>query len=95
MATTTTTEKAEKAKPAAEKKPRSAKTPAAPKEYKYYPDAVITCACGAQYHAGSTMESIRVDICANCHPFYTGASRILDVEGRVDKFRKKYNLKKA
>lgn len=57
-----------------------------------YHKVVVTCACGAEYEAGSTSESIRVDICANCHPFFTGESRILDAEGRVEKFRKKYNL---
>lgn len=55
-----------------------------------YHKVIISCACGAEYDSGSTMESIRVDICANCHPFYTGESRILDAEGRVEKFRKKY-----
>lgn len=57
-----------------------------------YHKVVISCACGAEYDAGSTSESIRVDICANCHPFFTGESRILDAEGRVEKFRKKYKL---
>jgi large subunit ribosomal protein L31 len=57
-----------------------------------YHNITITCACGAEYEAGSTLEKIRVDICANCHPFYTGDSRVLDSEGRVEKFKKKYNL---
>lgn len=52
----------------------------------------ITCACGAEYEAGSTLEKIRVDVCANCHPFFTGDARILDSEGRVEKFKKKYKL---
>ncbi len=55
-----------------------------------YHKITITCACGAKYDAGSVLESIRVDICAGCHPFFTGESRILDTEGRIDKFRKKY-----
>ena len=63
-------------------------------DIKYYPDAKISCACGAVYQAGSTLPEIRVDICANCHPFFTGEKRILDAEGRVEKFRKKYNLSK-
>ena len=50
----------------------------------------ITCACGAEFEAGSTQEVIRVDICSKCHPFFTGEKRILDMEGRVEKFRKKY-----
>ena len=52
----------------------------------------ITCACGAEYASGSTLEKIRVDVCASCHPFYTGDNRVLDSEGRVEKFKKKYNL---
>ncbi len=59
-----------------------------------YHDIIVTCACGAEFVSGSTQESIRVDICSRCHPFFTGDSRILDTEGRVEKFRKKYSLKK-
>lgn len=55
-----------------------------------YQRITATCACGAEYETGSTAESIRVDICANCHPFFTGEKRILDSEGRVEKFLKKY-----
>ena len=58
--------------------------------FTYYNDVVATCVCGATYQVGSTKESIRVDICANCHPFFTGDSKILDSEGRVEKFNKKY-----
>ncbi len=61
------------------------------KEYRYQP-IVITCACGAQYVSGSTLSSIRVDICAKCHPFFTGENRVVDSEGRIQKFKKKYNL---
>ncbi|MSR88584.1 MAG: 50S ribosomal protein L31 [Candidatus Margulisbacteria bacterium] len=57
-----------------------------------YHKIVISCACGATYDSGSTRSAIRVDICAGCHPFFTGEKRILDAEGRVEKFRKKYNL---
>ncbi|MFT5171669.1 MAG: large subunit ribosomal protein L31 [Candidatus Marinamargulisbacteria bacterium] len=57
-----------------------------------YYEVTITCACGAEFKAGSTESSIRVDICSQCHPFFTGDSRIVDIEGRVEKFRKKYNL---
>ena len=60
-----------------------------------YHKITITCACGAEYESGSTLESIRVDVCANCHPFFTGETRILDAEGRVEKFRKKYNLSQS
>lgn len=55
-----------------------------------YKRLVISCACGAEYESGSTLDSVRVDICANCHPFFTGENRILDSEGRIEKFKKKY-----
>ena len=57
-----------------------------------YYKSKISCVCGATYEAGSTMEEIRVDICAACHPFFTGEKRFIDAEGRVEKFMKKYNL---
>lgn len=56
----------------------------------YHKGIVASCACGASYETGSIAESIRVDICASCHPFYTGEKRILDAEGRVEQFRKRY-----
>jgi large subunit ribosomal protein L31 len=58
-----------------------------------YKDAVITCACGASYKTGSTRGSFTVDVCSNCHPFFTGKQRILDTAGRVERFRKKYEKK--
>lgn len=57
-----------------------------------YHKVVITCVCGASFDSGSTLENVRVDVCSNCHPFFTGEDRILDTEGRVEKFRKKYEL---
>ena len=56
---------------------------------KYFPNAVVTCACGNTWHTGSTVESISTDVCSNCHPFYTGEQRIVDTEGPVDRFYKK------
>jgi large subunit ribosomal protein L31 len=59
---------------------------------------VATCACGAQYEVGSSMDNIRVDICSACHPLFTGKQKLLDAEGRVQKFQKKYagvKVKKA
>ena len=58
-----------------------------------YKDATVTCACGATYTTRSTRGSFTVDVCSNCHPFYTGKHKIMDVAGRVDRFRKKYGLK--
>ena len=55
----------------------------------YYPKAKIKCACGHEWLTGSTMPEISVNICANCHPFYTGNEKIVDTRGRVDKFKKR------
>jgi len=56
---------------------------------KYYPNATVICACGNTWTTGSTVETIRTDICSQCHPFYTGEQRIVDTEGQVDRFYKK------
>lgn len=55
-----------------------------------YKDTVIVCACGAEYPTKSTKENVHVDICAKCHPFYTGKQKLVDAGGRVDKFNKKF-----
>jgi large subunit ribosomal protein L31 len=55
----------------------------------YYPDAVVTCACGNTWTTGSTQKEIRTDVCSQCHPFFTGEQRIVDTEGQVDRFYKK------
>ncbi len=54
---------------------------------KYYPQARVMCACGKTWTTGATQPEIRVDVCFNCHPFYTGEQRIVDTAGRVDRFR--------
>ena len=61
----------------------------------FYPEAKVTCAsCGKTWTTGSTKKELRVDICSNCHPFYTGeASRLLDIEGQVDRFYKKLSVR--
>ncbi|MDM7202688.1 MAG: 50S ribosomal protein L31 [Thermodesulfobacteriaceae bacterium] len=56
----------------------------------YFDDAVIRCACGNEIRVGSTKKEIRVEVCANCHPFFTGESRFVDTEGKIEKFMKKY-----
>jgi large subunit ribosomal protein L31 len=63
----------------------------------YYPDAKVTCAsCGTTWTTGSTRKELRVDICSNCHPFFTGeAQRILDIEGQVDRFYKKLSARQS
>ena len=55
----------------------------------YYPDMVVSCACGNTWKTGSTLPKISVEICSNCHPFYTGKEKFLDTGGRIDKFKKR------
>lgn len=55
----------------------------------YYPEAKVSCACGQSWTTGSTLPELKVEICSNCHPFYSGKEKILDTRGRVDKFRKR------
>lgn len=55
----------------------------------FFTDAQVTCACGNTWTTGSTMKSIRTDVCSQCHPFFTGEQRIVDTEGQVDRFYKK------
>ena len=61
---------------------------------KYNKITVVCTTCGAEFETGSTLKEIRVDTCANCHPFYTGKQRFTQADGRVDKFNKKYGLGK-
>jgi large subunit ribosomal protein L31 len=59
-----------------------------------HPDYKVTtvhCACGESFQTRSTRENIKLDICSVCHPFFTGKQKLIDTEGRVDKFRKKYS----
>jgi large subunit ribosomal protein L31 len=56
-----------------------------------YKKTVISCVCGNQIETGSVAENIRVEICNNCHPLFTGQQKIIDTEGRVEKFKKRYN----
>lgn len=53
----------------------------------YYPKAKVTCGCGATYEIGSTSPELHIEICAACHPFYTGTSKLVDTAGRVDRFK--------
>ena len=56
---------------------------------KFYIDTVVTYACGNKFTTGSTKQTISVEICSNCHPFYTGEHKFVDTKGTVDKFLKK------
>lgn len=58
-----------------------------------YRKATITCACGNVVETRSTVPKIRVEICSQCHPFFTGKQKFVDPAGRVEKFRKKYGIK--
>jgi large subunit ribosomal protein L31 len=56
----------------------------------YFPDATVTCACGNTWSTGSTKKELRIEICSDCHPFFSGElQRIVDIEGQVDRFYKK------
>ena len=58
-----------------------------------YQKVVVTCVtCGSTFESGSTKKEIRVDTCANCHPFYTGKQKFTATDGRVDKFNKRYGI---
>ncbi len=59
-----------------------------------YKETTVKCACGAEYKTRSTKGNIRVDICSKCHPFFTGKQKLVDTGGRVDRFKKRYNLDK-
>jgi len=56
-----------------------------------YNELTITCACGAKFPTRSTSKSIAVEICSNCHPFFTGKQKLIDTAGRVERFRRKYS----
>lgn len=58
-----------------------------------YKKTVIKCVCGNEIETGSVKENITVEICNNCHPFYTGNQKVMDTEGRIEKFKKRYQQK--
>jgi large subunit ribosomal protein L31 len=61
----------------------------------YYDKATVICACGNKLTVGSTQKLLRVEICSACHPFFTGQSKFIDTQGRIDKFRSKVAAAKA
>ncbi len=75
------------------KEKKSAPAPAV-KAIPYFADAKVTCACGNKFTTGSTKEEIRVEICNNCHPFFTGQEKFVDTEGRVERFKRMEDAKK-
>ena len=59
-----------------------------------YGDIKVTCSCGNSFVTRSTAgKDLHIDVCSNCHPFYTGTQKLVDTAGRVDKFRRKYGMK--
>jgi large subunit ribosomal protein L31 len=58
-----------------------------------YGPTTVTCACGNVLEIRSTVKDIKVEICSNCHPFFTGKQKLVDTAGRVERFKKKYNIK--
>lgn len=58
-----------------------------------YEASTITCTCGNVIETRSTRKELKIEICSSCHPFYTGQQKIVDTEGRVEKFKKKYGMK--
>ena len=60
-----------------------------------YEMTAITCACGNVIETRSTIKDIKVEICSSCHPFFTGKQKLVDTAGRIERFRKKYNIKEA
>ena len=59
----------------------------------WYPEATVSCACGNSWTTGATVESIKIDVCSACHPFFTGERRIVDTEGQVDRFYKRLQVR--
>ena len=57
-----------------------------------YAATEVRCACGAVFETASTKQNLRVDICSKCHPYFTGKQKLVDTGGRVDRFKKRYNL---
>jgi len=61
---------------------------------KYFLDATVTCSCGNNFTTGSTRQTLKVELCNKCHPFFTGEQKIIDTAGRVERFNKKYKREK-
>ena len=60
-----------------------------------YVQAKVTCACGNTFVTGSTKLELHVEVCSNCHPFFTGKQHLMDIQGRVDRFNKRYAKSEA
>jgi large subunit ribosomal protein L31 len=60
---------------------------------KYYKDAKVVCACGNSFTTGSTVKLMKVEVCSQCHPFFTGERKMMDTAGRVERFKRRYKIK--
>lgn len=60
-----------------------------------YAETTITCACGNVIHTRSTKENLKVELCSECHPFFTGKQKLVDTAGRVERFQRKYGWKQS
>ena len=58
-----------------------------------YEETTVTCACGNVINTRSTAKDIKVELCSQCHPFFTGKQKLVDTAGRIDRFKKRYNIK--
>jgi large subunit ribosomal protein L31 len=59
---------------------------------KYYPEAKVICSCGNTFTIGSTKKELKVEVCSQCHPFFTGGQRVMDKAGQVERFKRRYKL---
>jgi len=59
---------------------------------KYYSDAKVVCSCGNTFTVGSTRQTLKVELCSACHPFFTGERRMVDTAGRVERFKQRYKI---
>ena len=66
-----------------------------PKIHPKYEMTKINCACGNVIETRSTVKDIKIEICSTCHPFFTGKQKLVDTAGRIERFRKKYNIKET
>jgi len=68
-----------------------------PEIHPSYEAVTVTCSCGNSFETQSTVgkDSLTIEVCSECHPFFTGKQKLLDTEGRVDKFKQKYSRRKA
>ncbi len=62
---------------------------------KYYPDAKVICSCGNTFTIGSTRKELKVEVCSQCHPFFTGGQRVMDKAGQVERFKRRYKLQEG